>query len=168
MPHARTLAAIALLAGAVATAAAAQDGAVMANLKDGDGEAVGTARFQPTRAGILVVVELENMSPGEHGIHIHETAECAGDFETAGEHLAPDGHEHGFAAVEAPHAGDLPNIVVAADGTASAHFVNWRLTMEDLMDDDGSALIVHETRDTYMDPDSAGARIACGTVDQLS
>ena len=50
------------------------------------------------------------------------------------------GHEHGFAAVEEPHAGDLPNIVVNADGTAAAHFLNWRLHVEDLMDADGSAL----------------------------
>jgi Cu-Zn family superoxide dismutase len=156
------------LAAGLAGAAPAQDGAVMANLKTVEGEAVGTARFQPTRSGILVVVELENVSPGEHGIHVHQTAECSGDFSSAGEHLAPDGHEHGFVATEAPHAGDLPNIVVNADGTGSAHFVNWRLTMEDLMDADGSALILHETSDTYMDPDSAGDPIACGTVDQVS
>jgi Cu-Zn family superoxide dismutase len=141
------------LAAGLAGAAPAQDGAVMANLKTVEGEAVGTARFQPTRSGILVVVELENVSPGEHGIHVHQTAECSGDFSSAGEHLAPDGHEHGFVATEAPHAGDLPNIVVNADG---------------MMDADGSALILHETSDTYMDPDSAGDPIACGTVDQVS
>jgi Cu-Zn family superoxide dismutase len=156
------------LAAGLAAAAPAQDGAVMATLKDVDGEAVGTARFQPMRSGVLVVVEIENVSPGEHGIHIHQTAECTGDFSSAGEHLAPDGHEHGFSAVEAPHAGDLPNVVVNADGTASAHFLNWRLKMEDLMDADGSALILHETRDSYMDPDSAGKPMACGTIDQVS
>ena len=63
------------------------------------------------RAGVLVEVDLTDLPPGPHGIHVHQTGACTPDFEAAGEHLAPDGHEHGFAQTEAPHAGDLPNLV---------------------------------------------------------
>jgi Cu-Zn family superoxide dismutase len=62
------------------------------------------------------------------------------DFEAAGEHLAPDGHEHGFSATKQPHSGDLPNINVADDGTAVVEFLNWRLTFDDLLDADRSAI----------------------------
>ena len=47
-------------------------------------------------------------------------------------------------------------------------FMNWRLSFDDLLDDDSSAVIVHAREDTYMDPASAGDRLACGVVEQLS
>ena len=168
VPLALGLAAAAGAQEAATEGATAPDGTIMARLTDVDGNDVGKATFRPMRAGVLVEVDLTDLPPGPHGFHIHETGACTPDFEAAGEHLAPDGHEHGFAQTETPHAGDLPNLVVAADGTAQAEFVNWRLTPEDLLDDDGSALIVHAGEDTYMDPTSAGDRIACGVVEQQS
>jgi Cu-Zn family superoxide dismutase len=161
----------------LATAAAAQDqpagefapdGAVMARLKTADGTDVGTVTLREMRSGVHVEVDLTDLPAGPHGIHIHQTGACEPDFDAAGEHLAPDGGEHGFAQTEDPHPGDLPNLIVAPDGTAQAEFMNWRLTFEQLLDDDGSAIIVHAREDTYMDPDSAGERLACGVVEQLS
>ena len=165
------------LAFALATAAGAQesttetmspDGAVMARLVTADGTDVGKVTFQAMRAGVLVQVDLTGLPAGPHAIHIHEIGACEPDFSAAGEHLAPDGHEHGFAQTDTPHAGDLPNLIVAEDGTARAEFLNWRLTSEDLLDQDGSAVIVHEREDTYMDPTSAGDPLACGVVEQVS
>jgi Cu-Zn family superoxide dismutase len=174
-PTAKPVVAVALTL--LATVAIAQDqpagerppdGAVMARMKTADGADIGTVTLREMRAGVLVEVELTDLPPGPHGIHIHQTGACAPDFEAAGEHLAPKGGEHGFAQTESPHSGDLPNLVVAADGTANAEFMNWRLSFDDLLDDDSSAVIVHAREDTYMDPDSAGERFACGVVEQLS
>jgi Cu-Zn family superoxide dismutase len=147
---------------------AANSGAIMARLSLADGTDVGTATFRSMRAGVHVEVDLSNLPVGPHGIHIHETGACTPDFAAAGGHLAPDGHEHGFAQAEDPHPGDLPNIQVGDDGAARAEFLNWRLNLDDLLDDDGSAVVVHSAADTYMDPTSAGDRIACGVVEQLS
>jgi superoxide dismutase, Cu-Zn family len=165
-PNPRTIATVLVLG--LSGAAAAQDGTVSAALATADGSAIGEVNFQEMRAGMLVKVEVRDLPPGEHGIHVHQTGACTPDFAAAGEHLAPDGHEHGFAATDAPHSGDLPNVVVAADGTGIARFLNWRLTLEDLLDSDGSAVIVHAQADTYMDPTSAGDRLACGVVEQQS
>jgi Cu-Zn family superoxide dismutase len=143
-------------------------GTIMARLATAEGVDVGSVTFRGMRAGVNVAVDLTDLPPGPHAIHIHETGACTPDFDAAGEHLSPDGHEHGFAKTETPHAGDLPNLVAADDGTAQAEFVNWRLTLEDLLDDDGSAVIVHTAADSYMDPASAGDRYACGVVEQLS
>jgi Cu-Zn family superoxide dismutase len=143
-------------------------GTVMARLTLADGTDVGRVTLKPMRAGVHVEIDLSDLPPGPHGFHIHETGACTPDFAAAGEHLAPDGHEHGFAQTEEPHAGDLPNIWVASDGNIRAEFVNWRLAMDDLFDADGSAMIIHGGRDTYADPDSAGERIACGVIEQQS
>jgi Cu-Zn family superoxide dismutase len=147
---------------------ATNTGTVVARLTAADGTDVGVVTFRGMRAGVNVVLDLTDLPRGPHAIHVHEKGACEPDFEAAGEHLAPDGHEHGFAATEEPHAGDLPNLVADDDGTARAEFLNWRLTLEDLLDADGSAVIVHEAADSYMDPASAGGRYACGVVEQRS
>jgi Cu-Zn family superoxide dismutase len=149
-------------------AAESNDGTVMARLSTADGTDVGSVTLRGMRAGVHVEVDLTGLPPGPHGIHVHETGACTPDFDAAGDHLAPDGHEHGFAQTEAPHPGDLPNLIAADDGTARAEFLNWRLTLDQLLDADGSAIIVHEAEDTYMDPTSAGGRLACGVVEQAS
>jgi Cu-Zn family superoxide dismutase len=161
---------ILLAAGASLAAgmAAAQDGAVSASVQLADGSDAGEVRFQEMRAGVLVIADLTGLPPGEHGFHIHQVGACTPDFEAAGEHLAPDGHEHGFAATETPHAGDMPNIVADDDGNAAARILNPRVSFDDLLDEDGSAIVVHAQADTYMDPESSGERIACGVIEQRS
>jgi Cu-Zn family superoxide dismutase len=129
----------------------------------------GTAQFRQFPAGLLIEVEITGLPPGEHGIHIHETGACTPDFDAAGEHFAPQGNGHGFAATATPHPGDLPNLVVGADGVGAAHFLNQRATLSEgetaILDDDGAALIVHEGTDSYGETAGAGGRIACGTVE---
>jgi Cu-Zn family superoxide dismutase len=69
-----------------------------------------------------------------------------------------------------PHAGDLPNLHVAADGKLSFEVLAANVTLaagpRSLLDADGSALVLHATADDYVsDPaGNAGARIACGVV----
>ena len=129
------------LALALTTAAAAQDsaagsttspdGAVMARLVTADGTDAGKVTFQSMRAGMLVQVDLSGLPVGPHAIHIHEIGACEPDFSAAGEHLAPDGHEHGFAQTEAPHAGDrvavgqphdeTPSLAAPLRGVGSGH-----------------------------------------------
>jgi len=127
---------------------ASTDGTLMARLATADGSDIGSATFRPMRAGMHVEVDLTDLPPGPHGIHVHATGACTPDFAAAGGHLAPEGHEHGFAQTETPHPGDLPNLWVADDGTAHAEFLNWRLTAGQMLDADGSAVIVHEAADS--------------------
>ena len=134
-----------------------------------DGTAVGTVTLTQTPHGVILAADVSGLAPGGHGFHIHETGSCAPDFTAAGGHFAPRGIGHGYQHEGGVHAGDLPNIFAAADGTARADVFTGAVTLtadlpHSLFDEDGSAIIIHEKPDTYGADPAAGARIACGVI----
>ncbi|MEX1108894.1 MAG: superoxide dismutase family protein [Dongiaceae bacterium] len=136
-----------------------------------DGKDAGSATVTAVPNGLLVSGDFKNLPAGELAFHIHETGQCAPDFEAAGEHLNPNGREHGFYNPEGYHAGDMPNITVADDGTATVEMFNTQIdadAVSDLFDDDGAALIVHATADTYEGDADFGDRVACGVIEPSS
>src|SRR5258708_8180608 len=105
----------------MAFSAAAQKGAVKVDLSDGTGKSVGTAEVSPAAQGVTIRLNLKDLTPGEHTIHVHTVAKCDGPaFTSAGPHLNPDMKHHGLQNPERPHAGDIPNFTVSAHGTAQA------------------------------------------------
>lgn len=148
-----------------ATGALAQGLTGTANMMDADGNSVGVVTLREGPQGTLFEAEIDSLPEGGHGFHIHETGSCM-PMSSAGEHYAPDGLGHGFLSGDGPHAGDLPNIYVAADGVARVDVYAQGLTIGgDLKDADGSAIIIHAEPDDYLDADSAGDRIACGIIE---
>ena len=167
-------ASLGLLAGA---AAQAQDAKPVREIKttltNSQGEPAGTAEFKQVSKGVEVKVSLKNIPFGDHGVHIHEHAVCAGpDFKTAGGHFNPDGKQHGFQNPMGHHAGDTPtNISVGEDHTGSAKWLLTAVTLQpgvpnSLLTNGGTAIIVHEKADDMKtDPSGAsGNRIACGLI----
>jgi Cu-Zn family superoxide dismutase len=151
--------------------AAAQKAPVKVELSNAQGQSVGTAELSPAAQGVNIRLNLMNLAPGEHAIHVHEVAKCEGPaFTTAGGHFNPDSKHHGLQNPEGPHAGDMPNFTVAADGTAKATVVAPGVTMGDdshsIFSNGGTALVIHEKADDMKsDPaGNAGARIACGVI----
>ena len=161
-------------AAATAELARAQGAGAAARLVDADGNPVGTATFTEGPDGVGTNVTLQPgqqaVTPGEHGIHIHEKGTISPDFEAAGEHLNPTDAEHGFNNPQGPHEGDLENILVNPDGSASYATTNDRITLSgrenSLLDSDGSALVIHELADDYQtDPSgNSGERVAAGII----
>jgi superoxide dismutase, Cu-Zn family len=149
---------------AVENAMAGTETAV-AELTTADGKSVGTATATQVGNGIQVVVAGRDMPPGAHGAHVHTVGKCdAPKFETAGSHWNPDAKKHGLENTAGPHAGDMPNIDVAANGTGNLTFTLPGGTFDGLFDADGSAFVIHaKPDDMKTDPSgNSGDRIACG------
>jgi len=160
--------AIALLA--LTTAASAQSG--KATLKNAEGKEVGTAQLSQTPHGVLVSLTLKGIAAGEHAFHVHQTGKCEPPFTTAGGHFNPASKKHGIMAADGPHAGDMPNLHIPADGNLTIEVVNAAVTLDkdkpnSLYKPEGTALIIHAGKDDYKtDPTGdAGGRIACGVIE---
>lgn len=151
--------------------------AATAVLMSPSGESIGTVSFRQGPVGVLVAVEASGLAPGGHAFIVHSVGSCSPDFAAAGDHFDPDESDYGFihsswkrAEPLGAHGGDLPNIYVAADGSARADFFTSGFSLDSdashtLFDADGSAIVIHEKPDAYEREESdAGARIACGVI----
>ncbi|MGY1679187.1 superoxide dismutase family protein [Geodermatophilus sp. SYSU D01176] len=175
--------------GGAAAADSASSGSreLTARLVDPEGGEVGVATLAEVEGGTQVDVRITGLPPGFHGFHLHAVGRCepdspsptdpamTGDFLSAGGHIGAEEADHG------EHAGDLPLLYVTEAGTGALTAVTDALTLDQLTDEDGSAVMVHADRDNYAHvperyapggPDQttrstgdAGGRIACGPVE---
>jgi Cu-Zn family superoxide dismutase len=118
--------------------------------------------------GVEVVVEVANVSPGKHGVHIHEKGDCsAPDASSAGDHFDPDGHLHRLPPTAPRHIGDFGDIDVRPNGEGRLEIVAPRanLRLGDPHSFVGSSIIVHAKPDDGSQPSgNAGERIGCGEI----
>src|SRR5262249_48525868 len=126
---------------------------VTVKLADGAGKDVGTATLTQATKGVTIKLDLHDLTPGEHAIHVHETAKCDGpDFKSAGGHFNPDHKKHGMKSPDGAHAGDMPNFTADKSGKAKTTVTASNIS---LVDDDphsvftggGTAVVVHAKAD---------------------
>jgi Cu-Zn family superoxide dismutase len=142
-----------------------------ADIVNAQGQNIGSAKIVPAKKGVKIEVNVSQLPPGKHGIHVHAVGKCDGPaFTTAGGHLNPDTKKHGKDNPEGPHAGDLLMIEGKADGTAKATLLDTMVTLGDgpnsVFHEGGTSIVIHEKEDDYKtDPaGNSGARIACGVI----
>jgi Cu-Zn family superoxide dismutase len=139
-------------------------------LKDANGKGVGMVLLTDTPHGVLMKVTLMGVAAGPHAFHVHAVGKCEPPFTSAGGHFNPDSKQHGAMNDMGMHAGDMPNVVVPADGNISFDVLNPNVTFKagpnSLFKDGGTALMLHGGADDYKsDPaGNAGPRIACGVI----
>ncbi|QGU06600.1 Superoxide dismutase [Cu-Zn] precursor [Corynebacterium occultum] len=162
------------------------DAELSASVINAEDANLGSVNFNEEDGAVQIDLELSGLEPGFYGLHIHQIGECetdsaapddpenTGDFLSAGSHIGAGDAEH------PDHPGDLPQLLVKESGEAVMSFETDRLTLADLSDEDGAALMIHSDPDNYAniperyaaegaDDDSrstgdAGSRLACGVI----
>ncbi|MGB0906672.1 MAG: superoxide dismutase family protein [Maricaulaceae bacterium] len=144
------------------------------DIRNNNGVNIGTATLNDIGdGGVELSIHAGGISAGPHGMHFHVKADCSSsDFKSAGGHINPDGKPHGLHHPEGPDNADMPNGIAGSDGRLMVTVTNDRVTLyprDDrpaLLDEDGSALIIHINPDDGVTQPigGAGARIACAPI----
>jgi len=145
-------------------------GATVTMLPTQGSEVRGFVTFTSARRGkaVLVAGRITGLSPGLHGIHVHEKGNCtAHDASSAGPHFNPGSHEHAGPQDAKRHAGDLGNVTADVNGVAEFGFEVEGLSLGiDVASIIGRSLIVHASADDLRTQPSgdSGSRLACGLI----
>lgn len=127
----------------------------------------GTVIFTKIQGGVKVTADLQGLSKGKHGIHIHECGDCtAADGSSAGGHFNPTSKSHGAPMDVNRHAGDMGNIEADETGLAHLEYIDHTLSLDGQNSIIGRSVIIHKNADDLKSQPSgnAGPRVACGVI----
>lgn len=153
--------------GTVATLPIKEATAIIGSTNDSG--LTGMAVFTQDGDQITFIIEVQNVSPGLHAVHIHEKGDCsAPDGTSAGGHWNPTDVAHGKWGEGEFHLGDIGNMTVGEDGTGTMTLTTdlWEIGTGSDIDVVGKGIIVHADADDFVSQPSgnAGARIGCGVI----
>jgi len=136
---------------------------LVVDIRNAQDESVGTATLSSDPGGVRIKLDIKNLPPGQHSMHIHQVAKCeAPDFKSAGPHFNAAGHTG-----QGSMSGDIPNffLIVGNDRTAHVTVVAPNVTMgkgdNSLFTNGGTALVIHASEGGAP---GTPARIACGVI----
>lgn len=131
----------------------------------------GTVTFVERSGKLIVDGRFHGLTPGLHGIHIHEKGDCsAPDAMSAGGHYNPTGEPHGGPDSAKRHGGDLGNLTADASGNArlSATLDAGVVGIGKLAGNsiNGKAMVIHADPDDLKSQPAgnSGKRVACGVI----
>ena len=130
-------------------------------------EAKGLITFTQTDGGILIEADIEGLSEGNHGFHIHEWGDISkSDGTSAGGHFNPDNSEHAGPKDAIRHAGDLGNITADENGKAYYEHIDSLISFTGKHNIIGRSIIIHVGEDDLVSQPTgdAGGRVAQGVI----
>jgi len=129
--------------------------------------ASGTIAFIKMNDGIKVVVDMQGLTRGLHGFHVHEYGDCSSaDGSSAGGHFNPGMKSHGGPSEMNRHAGDMGNFEADDKGMAHYEYADHTMALEGPQSIIGRAVVVHKNADDMKSQPAgnSGPRIACGVI----
>jgi superoxide dismutase, Cu-Zn family len=127
----------------------------------------GIMTLEQTGQSVTVKGTLNGLTPGKHGLHIHEGRSC----KSRGGHFTPMNAPHGppDSADDKHHLGDLGNVVADQGGTANYSGVAKNVTLTGANNIDGRVLVVHQGEDDLVSQPSgqSGEQIGCGVINVM-
>ncbi|KAI8067460.1 superoxide dismutase [Gongronella butleri] len=103
----------------------------------------GLARFvQIDQDTCLIDLTVQGLTPGKHGVHIHECGDISRGWLSTGDHFNPTGVDHGDE--EHGHVGDLGNVDVDANGWGDLVVESDRIKVWDII---GRSMVIKERAD---------------------
>ena len=130
-------------------------------------KANGTVTFTKSDVGVEVVADIEGLTPGKHGFHVHQYGDASSpDGKSAGGHFNPEGNEHGGPHADMRHVGDLGNLEAGDDGKAHLQFTDKMIKLNGPHSIIGRGIIVHAGEDDLKSQPTgdAGSRVAIGVI----
>ena len=144
----------------------------VATLKAVDKDGVrGTVTFTEVAQGVKIVADIDGLTPGTHGFHVHEHGSCGGkEASEAGAHYNPTNMEHGAPDRSIRHVGDLGNLIADEKGHAHYERVDRVIKLRGSQSIIGRTVIVHADADdfTSQPAGASGTKISCGVIETAS
>ncbi|EYC36413.1 hypothetical protein Y032_0898g2932, partial [Ancylostoma ceylanicum] len=142
------------------------------------GGRIGRIVFRQRGDRVTITGTVRGLTPGEHGMHIHEFGSLGNGCNAAGMHFNPTNMRHGGLTSAIRHVGDLGNIVANANGVATIDITDTIISLRSGSPNDvvGRALVIHADRDDLGLGNSplsgttgnSGPRVACGIIRRIS
>ncbi|XP_022655742.1 superoxide dismutase [Cu-Zn]-like [Varroa destructor] len=132
----------------------------------------GVIWFTQEGESVKVTGEINGLTPGQHGFHVHEFGDNTNGCTSAGPHFNPTKKTHGGPSDEERHVGDLGNVVADANGRALVNFTDKLIALDNEHNIIGRSLVVHADPDDLgkgghelsSSTGNAGARVACAVI----
>lgn len=166
-----TVAMASVLSGCASMKAEEEVLSAEADIRNKDNQPVGRATMIETPEGLRIAVTAFRLPPGTKGIHIHDAGVCQPPFTSAGDHFNPLKKQHGRLNPAGAHAGDLPNLTIAASGEGGIDFMTKAVTLRagqpnSLLGGNGTSVVIHAAADDERtDPSgNSGERLGCGVI----
>ncbi len=133
---------------------------------EGNEKVKGIVRFVQEGTNVRVSWEVEGLTPGLHGFHVHEWGDInCDDGVCTGGHFNPTRVQHGAPDAPVRHVGDLGNVSANASGKAADERLDSVLKLNGAHSVIGRAIIIHAKPDDFGQPTgNAGSRVAYGVI----
>lgn len=131
----------------------------------------GKVQFIAEEGGVRIIADIEGLTPGKHGFHVHEHGDCsAPDGSSAGGHFNPTNKKHGSPDSAERHVGDFGNLEANASGDAHYSRLDTVIQLNGPESIVGKSIVIHADPDdlTSQPAGNSGVRIACGQIEILN